>query len=85
MLGPLNGKLHIHDQLVIRFILFHTRFTTSNNVIVSFISSIAMSNKRIYLRSNTLHIKYKYGASITNIAYINILTLYTTNVNLIQI
>ncbi len=56
MLGPLNGKLHILDQLVICFIRFYTRLTTSNSAIVIFIDRVAMSNKQGYHRSNMLYL-----------------------------
>ncbi len=65
MFGPLNGNLHILDQLVIRFIRFYSRLTSSDNAIVSFIARLAMSNKQSYLRSNILYFKWKYGADIT--------------------
>ncbi len=65
MLGPLNGNLHILDPLVIRFIRFYSRLTSSDNAIVSFIARLAMSNKQSYLSSNILYIKWKYGADIT--------------------
>ncbi len=65
MLGPLNGNLHILDQLVVCFIRCYCRLTSSDNAIVSFIARLAMSNKQIYLRSDILYIKWKYGADIT--------------------
>ncbi len=65
MLGPLNGNLHILDQLVMRFIRFYSQLTSSNNAIVSFIARLAVSNKQSYIRSNILYIKLKYGADIT--------------------
>ncbi len=65
MLGPLNGNLHILDQLVICLIRFYSRLTSSDNVIVSFIAKLAMSNKQNYLRSNILYIKSKYCSDIT--------------------
>ncbi len=65
MLGQLNGNLHIFDKLVIRFIMFYSRLTSSDNAIVSFIARLAMSNKQSYRRSNILYIKWKYGADIT--------------------
>ncbi len=64
MLRPLNGKLHILDQLVICFIRCYSRLTPSVNAIVRFIARLAMSNKQSYLRSNILYIKWKYGADI---------------------
>ncbi len=57
--------IHTVDQLVIRFIRFYSRLTSSDNAIVSFIARLAISNKHSYLRSNILYIKWKYGADIT--------------------
>ncbi len=65
MLGPLNRNLHILDQLVIRFIRFYSRLTSSDNAIVSFTARLAMSNMQIYIRSNILYIKWTYGTDIT--------------------
>ncbi len=83
MFVALNGNLHILDQLVIDFIRFYGRLTSSDNAIVSFIARLAMSNKERYLRSNILYIKWKYGADITK-TDIHECTLYTKNVNLMQ-
>ncbi len=55
-LRPLNGQLHIFDQIVIYFIIFYNRLVSSDNSIVSFIDRISMSNRMSYLRSNILHV-----------------------------
>ncbi len=39
----------------------------SDNIIVSFIASVSMLNKRSYPRNNIRYIKWKYGADITMI------------------
>ncbi len=64
-LGPLNGQLHIHDQIVICFIKFYNQLVSSDNTMVSFIARISMSNRMSYLRSNILYIKWKYDVDIT--------------------
>ena len=64
-LGPLNGQLHILDQIVIRFIRFYNCLVSSDNSIVSFIGRVSMSNRMSYLRSNVLYIKWKYDVDIT--------------------
>ena len=64
-LGPLNGQLHILDQIVIRFIRFYNCLVSSENSIVSFIGRVSMSNRMSYLRSNVLYIKWKYDVDIT--------------------
>ncbi len=66
-LGPLNGKLHILARLVIHFIRVYIQITISDNVNLSFLASVAISNKQSYLRSNILYIKWKYDADITKI------------------
>ncbi len=65
MVGPLNGNLHIIDQLVIYFIRFYSPLTCSDITIVSLIAMITMTNKQSYLRNNILYIKWKYGGDIT--------------------
>ncbi len=64
-LGPLNGQLHILDQIVIHFIRFYNRLVSSDNSIVSFIARVSLSNRMSYLRSNILYIKWKYDVDIT--------------------
>ncbi len=64
-LRPLNGQLHILDQIVICFIRFYNWVVSSDNSIVSFIARVSMSNRMGYLRSNMLYIKWKYDVDIT--------------------
>ncbi len=65
LLGPLNGQLHVLDQIVIHFIRFYNRLVSIDNSIVSFIAKVSMSNRMSYLRmlqverANTLRIQVK--------------------------
>ncbi len=63
--GPLNGQLHILDQIVKHFIRFYNLLVSSDNSIVSFIARVSMSNRMSYLRSNILYVKWKYDVDIT--------------------
>ncbi len=74
-----NGFLQCTIFFVTHIYINPYQLTTSDKVIMSFITRIAMSN----MRSHTLYIKWKYAADITKIN-INVLTLYTKNVNLMQ-
>ncbi len=65
-LGPLTGQMYILDQIVMSFIRFYDWFVSkSDNLFVSFIVRVSMSNRMSYLRSNILHIKWKYDIDIT--------------------
>ncbi len=64
-MGPLNGQLHILEQIVIHIIRFYNRLVSSDNSIVSFIARVSMSNRMGYLRTNILYIKWKYDVDIT--------------------
>ncbi len=66
-MGPLNGQLHILDQIVIHFIRFYNQLVSSDNSIVSFIARLSMSNRMSYLRSNICLTPQTSGFSLCNI------------------
>ena len=65
LLGPLNGQIHIADQLNIRFIRFVNRMLHSRNPIVSFIGKYSAIYGNGFIKKNVLSIKWKYDCDIT--------------------
>ena len=57
LLGPLNGQIHIADQLNIRFIKFVNRMVHSCNPIVSFIGKYSAIYGNGFIKKNVLSIK----------------------------
>ena len=66
MLGPLNGKCHISDQLNVRFVKFYNRMVKCDNKIVNFIANLAKVNYNGFLRNNIMYIKWKYNVDVMN-------------------